>query len=419
MPDCERAEDCEADTVKYGKLRVAMITSYEVSGGAGVAAHRLWQGLRALPDVEVRRFVEHRELPDSDAMHFGEPGKGRSAMRDIAGWTGLRTRPAWRRWEQGRNLSALLKHLRWTSPDIINLHGFNMWTIPGLARAAIPQLAEIAPVVWTLHDIWPLTGKEDYPDLSGGEAALVARGADSADGRALRQLKDRLVWIGPSRWITRLAELGYGADNPCKQIPYGVDTELFSPMSRSAAREVWSIRNESAVMTAVSFRLHDPRKGIQSLLDAAGRLKSPPQIILAGMADGRIVIPRGLNVDVIGPIHDPRLLRTLLAASDFIAVPSVVDNLPNVILESLSCGIPVAGSRIGGIPDLVVDGETGWLAGAVDGHEWTSVINRALADVSHEASAWQSRCRSFAEQHLALHVQAKEYHDVFKKVLAE
>jgi len=395
-------------------MKVALISSYEVSGGAGVAAHRLWQGLSAMDGLEIRCFVEHRELPDSKAVLFSEPGRRRRIARDISGWLGLSSHRRLREWEQERNLDALIKHLRWTKPDVINLHGFNQWTIPGLARSAVPVLAEIAPVVWTLHDVWPLTGDREFLNDNDTSASLAH--AENEDDRRLKSLGARLTWVGPSRWITGLAAEKFGSHNVCTTIPYGVDTDSFSPMNRAAARIMWNIPEDALVVSAISIRLHDPRKGIKTLLEAAARSSRPIYVLLAGRHEKTLTIPSGLSVNVIGPINDARLIRSFYSASNLVAVPSRQDNLPNVILEAFACGVPVIGSRVGGIPDAVREGETGWLAEVGDVSGWAGTLTRAMDDVAADPEHWSSRCRKRAVRDYSLRVQAEGYNRLFHSI---
>ena len=392
-------------------LRIALVSSYEGSGGAGAAAHRLWQGLCARPDVYVRRFVEHREIADSDAVLFSEGGRFNRISSDVAGWLDCSDSNAWRRWRQRCSLSNLLKHVRWTKPDVINLHGFNQWTQPGLARDAVLKLAEIAPVVWTLHDLWPLTGTCDFVGASAPEA--VSHGATSREGKQLASLGRKLVWAGPSKWITELARAAY-ENCPCVTIPYGVDTTAFHPMERHAARTFWSVPDDALVIGAVAYRLHDPRKGIATLIEAAAGLERQVMLLLAGHEDVPLPRPAGVDVRVVGPISDERLLRALYAAADVVAVPSIEDNLPNVMLESLACGRPVAGSAVGGIPDAVRPGATGWLAPAGDVAAWRAMLTEALAAVDAEAGAWHARCRAVAEAEYSLAAQASAYAECFR-----
>lgn len=399
-------------------LKIALISSCEISGGASIAAHRLWCGLKRNEDVSVHRFVEHREIENSEATAFSERGRGRRMLHDVMSWGGWSDSEKWNVINQKKNMQNLIRHVGWTKPDVINLHGFNQWTKPGLPRDVACKLAEIAPVVWTLHDLWPLTGTSDYAEDVANEDTLIQRGAKSNEGVRLQNLGRRLSWVGPSRWMTSCAQKGYGQKNICETIPYGLDISVFSPMDRASARAVWNLPDDRQLVVALAHNLNAERKGIQILINAMSGLPGNPYLVLAG--DGNDSLRRfdDMTLVSVGSVNDERLLRTLLAAADLVAVPSLVDNLPNVMLEAMSCGIPVAGSNVGGIPDAVRPGQTGWLAQAGDVESWHSALKTALSERIKDPMRWSKPCRSIVEAEYALNVQASRYIDLFKKTAA-
>lgn len=67
------------------------------------------------------------------------------------------------------------------------------------------------------------------------------------------------------------------------------------------------------------------------------------------------------NIIELGRINDEKLMAMVYSASDLFVIPSLYDNLPNTMIESLLCGTPVIGFNIGGIPDVVIDQKTGYL----------------------------------------------------------
>ncbi len=391
-------------------MRIALVGSYERSGGAGTAMHRLGCGLAQRSGLTVQRFVEHRESSAAAVVQFTDPGRMRGVAQALASCARADRNPWWLACERRRNVRSLLNLLRRFRPDVINVHGFNRWTVPGLSRADIPLLAEIAPVAWTLHDLWPLTGDADF-EASEGEVQL-GRGADSPEGAGLRALGARLVWIAPSRWMADAARRIAGSEQRIVNIPYGVDTDLFRPLDRRAARELWDFNEARAVVAFVSYRLWDPRKGLATLLGAMPAAE-PPHLLLVGRDEGGARTELRGRSTLLGPVCDDRLLRAVYAAADLVAVPSLADNLPNVMLEALACGVPVLGSRVGGIPDAVVEGETGWLAAPGDGTAWRDALTRALTDSATAIDDRQARCRDRALRIYSLAAQAQAYEDVF------
>ena len=105
-------------------------------------------------------------------------------------------------------------------------------------------------------------------------------------------------------------------------------------------------------------------------------------------------------------------------AADVLAVPSLDDNLPNAVLESLACGTPVVGSAIGGIPDMVRPGSTGALAAAGDPADLAQQIVQLLEDPGMRETM-SNRCRDVAVNDYAVDVQARRYAEVYRSLVPE
>ena len=81
----------------------------------------------------------------------------------------------------------------------------------------------------------------------------------------------------------------------------------------------------------------------------------------------------------LGIIRDERLMSVVYSAADVFVIPSLMDNLPNTVLESLLCGTPVIGFPVGGILDMVQDGENGYLTNEISVPALVKTLNTYLA----------------------------------------
>jgi glycosyltransferase involved in cell wall biosynthesis len=104
-------------------------------------------------------------------------------------------------------------------------------------------------------------------------------------------------------------------------------------------------------------------KGIDTLLEAAAKARSPVRLEIYGTGSQRDVLERqarelGVEARFHGFVAD---LREPFAGLDVLVQPSRADNFPLAVLEAMAAGLPVVGARVGGIPELVLDGETGLL----------------------------------------------------------
>ncbi|HVP08639.1 MAG TPA: glycosyltransferase [Burkholderiales bacterium] len=283
-----------------------------------------------------------------------------------------------------------LAALRRRRDDVVHLH----W-IPGLLGVA--DVAAIdAPLVWTFHDQWPICGAEHYTASARPREGYTAQnrlpGSGGFDLDRWTWERKRALWkdlapviVCPSRWLAaevRASRLFGHCD--VHVVPYPIDTARYRPQDRAAARASLGLPAERRLMAFGAWEaLRDRRKGWHVLeqalrLLAARGLGGAADLVVFGAEGGGRV--HGVETHWPGFIRDPDRMRTLLAACDLLVVPSLQDNLPNTILEAMACGTPVVGAQTGGIPDLVVHGETGLLAAAGDSAQLADRLATLLAD---------------------------------------
>jgi glycosyltransferase involved in cell wall biosynthesis len=338
-------------------------------------------------------------------------------MFTAPGWVGRKRAQAYKLlgWspsvcaERRRCARNLVRAVARIQPDVINLHGFNEWSEPGLPREVVAALARLAPVVWTLHDMWPLNGRLDY---YGPELSLAEPKPDPATQERLASCGDRLVFACPSRWMAERARAAFPGLR-AEVLPNGIDPQIFQPMDRQAARRVLHLSEHQPTILAVAVNLNDQRKGMDLLLQALAALPAEVQLVLIGNADRSVTDPR---VRYLGYLNDPRLLRVAYAAADVVAVPSRLDNLPNILLEAIACGTPCVGFAVGGIPDVIRPGETGWLARSGDGADLALQLRKVLEASPEERERLARSCRATAERDYHLSVQAAAYGALFARM---
>ena len=156
----------------------------------------------------------------------------------------------------------------------------------------------------------------------------------------------------------------------------GVATTRFRPADRRAARARWAPRDEFVFVHVGRIQ---PLKGISLALRAlrhlAGTGKTRATLLLAGEPSGSrgrhalaqlrrqaSQLPPGASARLLGRVPHPAL-PSLLAAADAAVVCSRSESFCLAALEAQACGVPVVGTRVGGLPDFVVDGESGYLVG--------------------------------------------------------
>jgi glycosyltransferase involved in cell wall biosynthesis len=179
---------------------------------------------------------------------------------------------------------------------------------------------------------------------------------------------DRLRIVSPSKWLLNESLSSHLLGKfETSVIPYGLDTEVFQPRNRDFCRATLGIPLNCSVILFAAASFSSPRKGFNHLIDALWHSKSDLPLFLVSLGGGgdksfKLPIP-GIHIP---HVENEGLLSLIYSASDVFVAPSMQDNLPNTILEAAACGIPSVGFNVGGIPEIIRPGDTGFLAQSGD-----------------------------------------------------
>lgn len=170
--------------------------------------------------------------------------------------------------------------------------------------------------------------------------------------------------------------------------PNSVDGELFHPTRPDAAFRERLGLGEGPVVGFVGELRH--KKGAQFVLDAFRHVASahPVQLVIAGTirTEERLLLERFLEdepdlaprVRLCSYLHAPEELNALYNSLDVLLSPSLWEGMPNAVLEAMACGRPVLASDAGGIPDLLIPGETGWMLPRTELHHLGEALREVL-----------------------------------------
>ena len=315
--------------------------------------------------------------------------------------------------------------------DILNFH----WVAQFVDyRSMLGALGRRAPMIWTLHDMNPFTGGCHYalncdgytrscgacPQLGSRSQHDLSRKIWKRKWRAFQEIgHDRLHVVTPSQWLAdRARESSLFSERPIRVIPYGLDTELFSPRDPQISRELLGLHSTMLTLLFVSDSVSNSRKGYKLLKRVLARLKDMDHIQLVSVGEG--ANDRDLQANVIhaGRIDNERLLSFIYSAADVFVIPSLADNLPNTVLESMACGTPVVGFDVGGIPEMVRPRVTGLLAPVGDCEALGEAIRSLLSDHDLRREMAEN-CRRIAVEKYSLEVCARAYEALYRSVLNE
>ena len=409
-------------------LSVLHVNAMDNSGGSGRAAYRTHLGLRQL-GVRSRMLVGWKVMHDDHAIGF--IGDHRLWMAD---------RLCDRIWEP-LSLQYLFYpssfSLRWRhwyrEADVVQLYN----THGGyFSHTVLPALSRRRPVVWRLSDMWPMTGHCAYSFDCERWKTGCGRCPILADYPALRHDRTALLWrikqrvyrhadltiVAPSRWLAGLVRQSPLLSRfPVHVIPNGLDTQVFRPIEKGAARKVLGMEpGTPAVLFGAHFAT-DRRKGAELFRQALSRLtearRAKFELLIMGRESERWTAPAGVSLRRLGPIRDERLLATVYAAADLFVLPTLADNLPNGMIESMACGTPVVAFEIGGVPEAVRHMDTGYLARYKDVEDFSRGVALLLDDADLRQKMGR-RCREVVEHDYSFQLTARRFLDLYRELIA-
>jgi glycosyltransferase involved in cell wall biosynthesis len=277
----------------------------------------------------------------------------------------------------GKNLA---RHPLVREADVLHLH----WVNQGfLSLKNVRQLAELGkPIVWTLHDMWAFTGGchysqgcENFKNECGNCLFLKNPSPDDLSHRVWLRKKDffpkNIQFVTCSEWLAGVAlSSGLLKNYSVTAIPNPIDTSVFKPMTtaeRQKFRSEKGISPNARVLLFAAMKVSEERKGFRFLLEALQILKTQHpdfqlEILVLGKAEPEALAALPYPAHALGLVQEQSKLVQAYGAADVFAIPSLEDNLPNTVMESLACGTPVAGFRTGGIPEMVGHLQEGFIA---------------------------------------------------------
>jgi glycosyltransferase involved in cell wall biosynthesis len=413
-------------------LKVVHISTTDNIGGAAIAANRLHcslneNGIRSTMFVALSSSESNKVIQFNPSL-WGPLSAGRILYK-LARRINRRVRPR----------DGTLFSLDWTVfgqlpvgqiplADVYNLH----WTADLVDFRMLRRLADRAPIVWTFHDMNAFTGGCHYdsgcgrfanecgecPIIGSSDPRDVTRRVIRRKRRALSGICDsKLTVVSPSRWMADEARRSslFGRFESFV-IPYGLNLRTFRPVSKEGARRRFALESNERVVLFIADRLRSTLKGWSQLQRALAEIPDLPhvRVLTVGSGDtGDMSAPRFRH---LGRLADPDAIRDAYNAADLFVIPSLHDNLPNTVLESLACGTPVVGFATGGVVDAVEHGVTGMLAPIGNTKELGACINKVLSnEILRESMARAARARALS--YYGLDQQAKAYMSLYERLV--
>jgi len=326
------------------ETRIVQINRRESGGGVARIAGYVHQIYRRC-GFDAHRIVDYKESQDPTVQCV-----------NAGGWTA--------------------KLLSMPNDVIIHLHGPDTWEFFDLD--CLPKMTQRFATILHLHDAWLLSGGCSH-SLDCENWKTGCRESHCRLGKTLPLIEmawkhklnifsqSRLYVITPCQWLMDKAKqsiLRVGMIGG-QVIPNGVDLSFFRPGHKREARQRLGLPQNVPIVLFVNqgawrdypMATHTIRRVYRDTSAIILNLGGGLQISNAVKSKERVV--------VMGKVP-PTEMAAYYQAADIYVHPALADTFPNVVLEALACGLPVIATAVGGIPEQVRDGETGFLVKSAD-----------------------------------------------------
>jgi glycosyltransferase involved in cell wall biosynthesis len=411
-------------------MRIAVVNTFDVYGGAARTANRLHNGLID-KGFDCKMVVQIKQ--SDNKLIIGPETKFEKLKNIIFSYLSnfpLKFYPKKdsRTFSTGFLNSTNLNKYQ-NDFDILNLH----WVANGFQ--GIISINKIkTPLVLSLHDSWAFTGGchipftcEKFTQNCGDCECLNSKNNYDLSYHILNSKKKywkkkKLVLIAASNWIAENARRSsVFKDHRIEVINPGLDLKIYKPQDKIISRNLFGLsESDNVILFGAISATSDFNKGFHLLIPALEKLEyilpNLKLLVFGSNNSGDLKINNNLPIKYVGRLHDDISLTLLYSAADVMVVPSIQEAFGQTASESFACGTPVVAFGTSGLLDIIDHKINGYLARPYDstdlaeGIKWVIEDKDRLKNLSQEA-------RNKAVKNFSLDIFVNKYLEVYRSIL--
>lgn len=419
-------------------MKVLLVNKSDSAGGAAIACIRL---LHALDKSGVKAKALVQEKKSNDRNIICTTNSSRKRLLNF--WRFIFERLLFLPYEKSKEIRFLFSlantgeniknHALIREADIIHFHWINQGYLSLKSISRILSLKK--PVVWTMHDMWAFTGGCHY---TGSCTAYKTRCSNCPFLKNPRKfdLSTRLWWkkyniwgkgvitfVACSQWLADCAKSsGLLGNSRVEAIPNPIETDIFKPLDKSELKLNVKLNKGQLIILFGAVRVSNSLKGFTFFRDALNLLKqNHPEISekivigIFGMVTEELLDSLPFKIINFSVVSDKKQMAEIYSLSDVYVTSSLQENLPNTIMESVSCGTPAVGFNVGGIPEMIDHKENGYLAEYMSADDLARGIYWTLFEADRKKLSENARKKAVDNYSEA--VVAKRYTDLYEDIL--
>jgi glycosyltransferase involved in cell wall biosynthesis len=395
---------------------ICLINTFDYSGGAAKVATLILEEL--INDFDIRLFVKTRKSKKNGVLeinHFKTTFLSEVLQREAkkSGWIEF----------TGFNAITLLENSFFQRSNIVHLHNLHG---DFFSPAFFSIILRKKKVVWTLHDERILTGHcsctlgcnkwkigcGNCPDLNIYPSVFFDQTSQVLieSKKCINKLQPIIVC--PSYWLADRVRDAYPDLKRIEVIHNGVNTTIFCPYDKLEAREKLGLPIEKKIVLFVAeFATKNPFKGGWILREIMACIDFKEIIFVTVGGNHETEFKNHICYPYVTNENE---LALLYSSADVLLYPTQADNLPLVVLESMSCGTPVIASNLGGIQEIINSDDLGVLVNNYNkSDEFCDKLYSFLNFDDITLSSMKINARLRIEEHFSIQKMISEYKQLY------
>ncbi len=406
-------------------MKIVHISTSISGGGAAIAAFRLHQNLMKHSDIEsdmLQRFhIKDKSFAQDNNIYTANTS--RSIITRIRKRYNLHT--------EHFNWVKLNKHPKNYDIATFPTTSYRLEDIPLVKEADIIHLHWVAeflnyptffknikqPIIWTLHDINPFMGMFHFECDEKANENIFGKLNKKIRETKINAInkKDNIHVVCLSEWMKQKSQSSLAFRRyPHYLIPNGLDLTKYPSIDRTQAKIEAAVNNNLKTLLIIGANLNSKAKGFPIALEAINGINKEFNLITVGSGGEAIKINSNIHHRHYNHIDDISKLNSIYTAADLTVLPSREDNLPNIMLESMTNGTPLLSFTNGGMAEHIITGVNGILANEISSEALRKNINDFL---DNKYTFDNEKIRLYAIDHFSEQSQTEKYISLYKEIL--
>jgi glycosyltransferase involved in cell wall biosynthesis len=416
-------------------MNILEINTLDTKGGAAKVAYSLKTEMNKLGH-KVSMYVKIKTSSDPEVYVIGKSNilsrwLKKITGKDIGGYFDRKIHEILATDIDLYNSDSILESKEFKEADIIhchNLHGdyFKLSTLQ--------KIAKIKPLVWTFHDMWPITphcahayscpikdGFFECPSLN------EYKGISWHNESYLRNKKRRIYEnsnfsvVVPCLWLKDKVKQTVLRNKELSVIYNGIDTSVFIRSDKILSRQELDLPVDKKIVLFLSIGKNTSFKGWKYVLDIASHYKDDPNTIFLciGGAKNYESSTALANIKYVDFVNSEEILAKYYSASDVFLSASLAETFPLTILEAMSCGLPVVSFDVGGVKEAIEHRKNGYLAKYSDGEDLLQGVKYILSMNEKQSIKMSSDSKNKILDNFSKEKMIREYISLFDKCIQD